>query len=119
MAEIKTLDSMSAQLVMAEAYEQAYGLFDHEQDSGRTPFASLLMHSKEVYAPMSRLYEIFRDFYTFKIGQDWNTDIQTFLSLPREFTDLMFEISKNRVLQEKPLVDKALQDMKNLQRGAK
>lgn len=111
MSEIKMIDSMSAQLVMAEAYEQAYKLFDHEQDSGRSPFAVCAMHEKERYAEMSPLHHVFRLFHELKMADDWKIDILTFLSLPREFTDLMFKITKARIKTEKPIIDAALRDM--------
>lgn len=117
MSEIKMVDSISAQLVMAEAYEQAYHLFDHDRDSGRTPFSVVAMHAKERYAEMSPLHRIFRTFNELKIADEWKISITEFLQLPREFTDLMFKITKAKIVAQQPIIDQAVKDMKAMAGG--
>lgn len=106
------VDSISANLLMREAYEISYGIYDHDRDD--THPWSLVLHSiKEDYSTYSPLYNAFYRYRLRNIEKRWGLSVTEFLELPREFVELIFEISKEEDLEE----DRTYRDVKDSVEG--
>jgi hypothetical protein len=114
----KVLDSRTAQLLMREAYEQHYGLFDHEHLSEMRPLSLVAMHPKENTSAYSALYRMAYKYQQYDILKKWGLNYQEFLSLPREQVELIFKISGEQLSIEKPIIEAAANEMKKLQQQA-
>lgn len=110
--EAGILESRDAQLLMREAYEQAYGLFDHEHYSVKRPLSIVGMHPKENTSAYSLLYRTFYKYRQLDIAKDWGLSIDEFLALPREYVHLIFKITEERIQEEAPKIQAALAEMK-------
>lgn len=114
--EAGKLESRDAQLLMREAYEQAYGIYDHERFSNARPLAVVAMHPKENTSAYSTLYRMFYKYQHLEILKRWGLTIGEFLSYPREYVELMFKIADEQIMKEAPQVERALKDIRELQK---
>jgi hypothetical protein len=108
LTEVRKIDSLSAQLMLRESYEQMYGLFDHNRFSKAMPLAVVSMHPKENSSEYSPLYRMAYKYDQHDILKLTGLNYKEFLDLPREQCELWFKIAREKAIKEKPLVDAAL-----------
>lgn len=88
---VGNLDSISAQLVLRDAYDTDYGLYDHANDRSR-PLALVGKHEKEDYNEYGGLYRAIYQFNVNEVHKNWGLNLVEFLNLPREIHRLILRI---------------------------
>lgn len=125
MEEVERLDSYSTKLLLLEAYETFYEIYNHESvptnrnGEPKRPLAVVAKHPKEDADTYSRLYRIFYRFVDMRIGQMFNIDFGSFLNLPHDYVEHMFKVATDVMEQRKrdPKLQRLLQEMDNMDRG--
>lgn len=85
------LDSISAQLVLRDAYDIDYGIYDHANDRSR-PLALVGRFEKEDYNEYGGLYRAIYQFNVNEVHKNWGFTLTEFLDLPREIHRLVLRI---------------------------
>ena len=93
------VDSISATLLLREAYEISYEINDHDRPDAH-PWSLVEQTQKEDYSSYSPLYHLFYRYRIRDIQKRWGLSITELLELPREFVDLIFEISKQEDIKD-------------------
>lgn len=88
---VGNLDSISAQLVLRDAYDTDYGLYDHVNDRSR-PLALVGKQDKEDYHEYGGLYRAIYQFHVNEVHKNWGYTLSEFLELPRELHRLILRI---------------------------
>ena len=114
----KSVDSITAKMLLREAYEIDYNVFDHDRDTTR-PLALVAMHPKENASEHSELYNTIRRFELYGVGAKFNVTLAEFLSLPREITTLILDICGDRVTKENAEVNTTLNEVQRQARDQK
>lgn len=95
-------DDYVAQLALMEAYDQEYGIFDHDGLSNLDPLAVIGMHPSEDPVTGSRLDIVLREMIATRLPELTNTPLLDLLEMPRWFLDkLLAEARKNRKEEER------------------
>lgn len=89
------MDNIAAQLVIRDAYETQYGIFDHG-DPAAGPLALVEYRAKEDVSEYGSLYRTFYQYHLYEVHKEWGVDIIDFLSMPREYCALMLRISSEK-----------------------
>mgnify|MGYP000014629355 CR=1 FL=1 len=87
----RKIDSISAQILLREAYEISYHIFDHERDMDH-PWNLVMERHKENYNKYGTLY---RTVYTYRlrdVHKRFGLNLEEFLELPREMVELILDI---------------------------
>lgn len=103
--------------MLLEAYENSYRIYNHDAASARRPLSSVAMHPKEDYTRASGLYRRLERFAATEIGNKFNISIKEFLSLPREYVELMEEIMTAEAEREAPELLRQKQELEKLKGG--
>ncbi len=101
---------------MFEAYDVAFGIFDHlkqaQSDNAQTnpdlkrPLASVALHPAEAWAgPGKQLETVLKGFEANNVAATFNLSIIDFLNLPVEYAELIMRICKNSVKRKSAQVD--------------
>lgn len=114
---MKKVDSISAQLVLAEAYDVAYGIYDHDIPDAH-PWGVVLHSHKEDYSEYGPLYRTFYQYRLKDIGKLFNISISEFLDLPREYVNLMLRIATEETLVDNDNLDKIKDKLDKEQQNA-
>lgn len=93
------IDSISAKLVLTEAYELAYSLYDHNQEDAH-PWSLVLSNPKENYTDYSPLHRTIFSYRVRDVYKRYGLNLTEFLELPREFVDLLLEASANEAKED-------------------
>lgn len=119
MENVGVLDSISAQLLLRDAYDTDYGLFDHANDTSR-PLALVGRHVREDYHEYGGLYRAIYQFNVNEIHKNWGYTLTEFLELPREFHRLILRICSEDAARSTIPIDKQLKELeRNKQQGGK
>lgn len=94
------LGYIAAKIVLADAYDRMYKIFDHENFGDRKPMALVAKHPAEDVLTYSRAYNTIRRFIENDIGDVLNCSLQEFLSMPREYTHLVMDIITERRIRK-------------------
>jgi hypothetical protein len=108
LAETKPLDSIAAEQVLREAFDQTFGIFDHLkqaqiEESARTqkrpelcrPLASVALHPAEDWAgEKTHLDLVMEGFAENRVAELFNISFLDFLDLPVEYAARLMKISK-------------------------
>ncbi|MNZ70288.1 hypothetical protein D3C78_886210 [compost metagenome] len=86
------LDGISAQLVLRDAYDIDYGIYDHINDKSR-PLALAARFDKEDYHEYGGLYRAIYQYNVNEIYKRWGFTVVEFLNLPREIHRLILRIT--------------------------
>ncbi len=107
------LDSISTKLVLQEAYETMYTIFDHENPalSKMRPLAVVAMHPKENASEYSKLYRFFYRYTQHRIHELFGVSVTQMLELPHEIVEKMFEISAQHAKKETPQIEGAMREL--------
>lgn len=85
------LHSHEIQIAMLEAYDTTYGIYNHD-DPKAHPMALVTQHPKESVTEYGPLYRMFYNYHLKGVYKEFGIGIEEFLNLPREFTNLIFQI---------------------------
>ena len=117
MSRVDRIDSISGRLILLDAYETTYGIYNHEDDilNRDHPLALVAMHAKEDASTHSALYNTIRRFKRYRVGapENFNISLTEFLQLPREICDLMFDIQATEASEEAARLQRKIDEMKN------
>lgn len=85
-------DALSAQLVLNEAYDIDYGIFDHDNPSAEDSVMAVIgMHGAETVWGDSKLYSLMDELVACRIPELTNTSLQDLLNWPRHHLDRMIK----------------------------
>lgn len=104
MQRAEKLDSISAKLLLLEAYETMYRIYNHEnaplneRGDPIRPLALVAMHPQENDTNYSSLHRLIARYALHDIGDKFKISITEFLRLPHEITDLLFRISSDKII---------------------
>lgn len=88
---VKKIDSISAQILLREAYEVSYEIVNREEEPYH-PWDMVLERPKENYTLYGTLYRTIYSYRLRDINKRFGLNLDEFLDLPREFVELIFEI---------------------------
>lgn len=100
---------MDIQIILREAYEIAYGIYDHVHGPIDRTMSLVALHPKENYNEGSRLYQTIRRYRIYEVNKHFGLNLTEFLELPREFTELIFSILSEEAQKEAPRIQKELE----------
>jgi hypothetical protein len=86
------LQASDARVVLREAYEQTYHIYDHDRVES-SPLAIVAMHPSENPFQDSLLAERMKDFARKKIGKWFNMSFTEFIRQPRADVEMMLEVA--------------------------
>lgn len=115
---IGNLDSISAQLVLRDAYDTDYGLYDHANDHSR-PLALVGRHEKEDYHEYGGLYRAIYQFHVNEVHKNWGFTLTEFLDLPREIHRLVLRICSEDAVRSLVPTEKQIRQLEQNKQGNK
>jgi hypothetical protein len=80
-------------MVLYDAYETRYGIFDHRGASQTRPLASVAFHDSENCTENSLLYDAFTEYARESYKDIWGLNLSDFLTLPHYVTRMLREIT--------------------------
>ena len=95
MKHSKRLISTSAQIILRQKYETAFGIYDHEGPDGEHPLALVMHNWSEDNVSYGRLRERMEAFAEHSTGKWFNTSFKEFIDMPTYVCDMMLEIAEN------------------------
>lgn len=95
----KKVDSISAQILLREAYEISYEIFDHNQDYTH-PWALVQTREKENYFDYGTLHRTIYSYRLREINKRFDLSITEFLDLPREIVELLIKVSDEELARD-------------------
>ncbi|MNM09252.1 hypothetical protein D3C81_193350 [compost metagenome] len=113
----KKVDNVTAQLILRDAYDVDFGVFDHINDRSR-PLALVARHVKEDYCEYGGLYRAIYQYNVNEVGKRWNMSLVEFLDLPREYHRLILRICSEDAARALLPTEKQIRDLKNNQAQA-
>lgn len=90
---VRRIDSISAQILLREAYETSYHILNYQRDDEH-PWDMVLERHKENVSLYGTLYRTIYSFRLMKVHSRFGLNLEEFLDLPREFVELIFDICK-------------------------
>lgn len=88
---VKHIDSLSAQLLLREAYESSYEIAEHHLENAH-PWDLVLSRHKEDYERYGTLYRTVHLFRLREVAKRFGYNLTEYLNLPREFVALIDHI---------------------------
>lgn len=86
-------NSVDAQIIMRDFYENAYGIYPHLKKNGNRPLASVALHPAEELIDDSLLEEAVRSYIARGVRDLYNLSIVEFLELPQHVVNLLVKIA--------------------------
>lgn len=85
------LCSSDSDLLLREAYDTAYGIYNHDLTAEDRPLALIAFHGAEDTMTQSLLYERVRHFKEKQIGKYFNMSFDKFIELPTDLCLYMMD----------------------------
>lgn len=101
------LVSSNVQILLREAYEQAYGIYDH-RNAKKDHLALVRFHASEDAITYSRLRERLEAFDDLKVGARLHMSFTEFISQPSYVCDLQLEVLATKTNPAEDEIRKAL-----------
>jgi hypothetical protein len=111
MGSVDKLDSISAQIVLGEIYDTEYNICNHDEP-GRSPLSLVGYHTKENYADYGPLHHMVYRYRFFEVYKHFGLSLVEFLQLPREYTELIFEVISHENKKSSSEVDSVMKDIR-------
>lgn len=92
-------------------YKQTFGLID-PTSANYSPLEIALMHPKENITEYSALYNRIERFILLKIYDSTGLSLSDFLSLPREYVELIFRITAHKARNDYNTQESVAKDLK-------
>lgn len=99
---------MSLQLLLREAHEQTFGIFNHITDSKYRPLAVVAMHDKENSGEYSAMHRVIYKYMQYDIKNLFGLSIAEFLAHPRHECEWMYKAAADHMAREAPKIQAAL-----------
>lgn len=116
LAKIEKVDSITARLILLDAYETTYGIYNHADEMANRdrPLALIAMHPKEDFSTHSALYNTIRRFRKYKVGHpdNFNMSLTEFLELPKDISDFLMDIMASEAAEEAARLQEQIKNMK-------
>lgn len=103
MKHSKRLISTSAQIILRQKYETAFGIYDHTGPDGEHPLALVMHNWSEDNVSYGRLRERLEAFAEHSVGKWFSISFKEFIDMPTYVCDMMLEISENMQIVLSPL----------------
>ena len=116
MDTVVSLDSIQAQIVLRDAYDTSYGIYDHSAQNPNRPMALVGMHPAENTTYHSRLYNTIRRYKTYDIKTAFGLSLVEFLELPREISSFLLNLQAESKQSENSKQQRALDELENIGR---
>lgn len=108
---MEKLDSISAQLVLGEIYDTEYEICDHDEP-GRSPLSLVGFQTKENYADYGPLHHMVYRYRFYDVYKHFGLSLTDFLELPREYTELIFDVISHENQKSSKDVDDVMKDIR-------
>lgn len=95
MKHSKRLISTSAQIILRQKYETAFGIYDHAGPDGEHPLALVMHNWSEDNVSYGRLRERLEAFAEHSVGKWFSISFKEFIDMPTYVCDMMLEIAEN------------------------
>lgn len=86
------LTSIPAQMVLREAYDEYFGIYNHTADPLRNGLGMVSHHQREDYGDYGPILHMIYRYRFYNIYQHFGLSLTEFLALPREYTTAVFEV---------------------------
>ena len=96
---VEKVDSLSAQLLLREAYEISYRIHDHAFGTYHA-WNLALNRPKENYCEYGTLYRTVHAYHLREVHKRFGYNLTEFLDLPRELVELIFKICETEGQQD-------------------
>lgn len=112
------LDSISAKLILQEAYETLYGIFNHDDPSvAKTrPLALVALHPKENTAEYGKLYRMIDRYVINDVKGKFGLSLTEFLNLPHDIVDRVLKVCQEQVKKENPGIERMVKELERANR---
>lgn len=84
------LSNYTVKMLLMEAYETKYGIYNHDNPDPNRPLALIAMHPKEDTRERSPLYETIERYRIFDVYKHYGLNLREFLELPRDMVTEIF-----------------------------
>lgn len=109
---MRNVDSISAQMLLREAYEISYYIYDHNRPDSH-PWA-LCMHSpKEDSATYGPLHRKIASYRLRNIYDKFGLNLSEFLDCPREVTDLLLKMADAEMVEKDRSLEEIERELRN------
>lgn len=105
------LDSYTIKMLLMEAYETKYGIYNHDAPDPNRPLALIAMHPKEDTRERSPLYETIERYRIFDVYKYYGLNLVEFLSLPRDVVTEIFRQLTASASKESSRMANALKEL--------
>lgn len=106
------LGSLEVQLLMRETYEDLFRIFNHGEASYQRPLALVAMHEAENVTTHGPLYNTIRRYRRAGIKDAFKLSLTEFLTLPREYTALLFSIMEEEAQANIPKIKQGMDTLR-------
>lgn len=90
----KRLPSTSAQIILRERYEDAFGVYNHKGQEGTHPLALVMHNWSEDNVTGGRLRERMEAFAENGVAKHFNISFHEFIQQPTYVCDMMLDVSE-------------------------
>lgn len=111
------MDNVTAQLVLNEAYDIGFGIFNHDHDSLWNPLSMVAVHEAEDVESYSRQEHLIRRFLMSKIHKQTGLSLTQFLELPRDMVSTVLDISREVKQDDDEYTQELLDELKGKGNG--
>lgn len=100
-------------IVLQDFYETYFGVFDHFHSKNR-PLASVALHDAEENSYGTAIYEKVRSYVKFKIWEHCKLSFTEYMSLPREYSNLMIELASEQAKKGTQTTNEAINALNDI-----
>lgn len=111
----KKLDSISAQMLLREAYEQAYEIWEAQANPDH-PWNLVLSRAKEDYHTYDQVPTVIEKFHLNKVYTHFGISLTEFLNLPKEIVNDLFATCERIEIENRKIIANAQTEMQNAQK---
>ena len=104
--EMPKLSPMMAQIALSEAYDIAYGIFNHDAAPDR-PLSIIAHHPSEDVVTNGPLRQRIYRFIKFDISDRCGLSLMEFLALPRDHVEMIMKITQDIIQKEMEVQENA------------
>lgn len=95
-----TLNSIETQIFLRESYDKHYGIYNHDINDPKRPYALVELHDAERVTAVSPLYEMLDHFPEKQILKYFGLNLLQFLELPRDVCLKIVECCEKQMTKE-------------------
>lgn len=111
-------NSIETKLILLENYDIHYGIFNHGMYEDR-PYSLIEMHDTERFDTVNPLYELMEKYVEKNVLKFFGMSFDTFIEMPRDRVNKMFEICDTMTKRERQRVDPLLKELEDMNKIGK